>query len=377
MPFTRIYFDVAEDKLKSVRGAIEMDDLYTGDEIKQTLEDGLWTVEANFKGDDPEIPTGSGIPWMEIANKELDDWKTLGEAERTNKINEYLLTCNDKHPKDPWCSAFVNYCITQARLDGTNSAVAKSWADWKGGEQVNDYVPGCIVVFKRFDKQGKEVGGHVGFFVTKEGNDDPKILGGNQGTGGVTSLVHERKNVIAIRMPRDAVVQTGTSSVGEVGDDRKKVISGTFEQMAPGIMQQLMVDFPGLRDFHAAGILGNLGHESGGFKTMQEIKPTSGKGGYGWGQWTGPRRDNFNNWCKDKRLEPASYDANYGFLKHELQTTEKDAITAVLKTSSLEDAVRDFEIKFERAAPKTVNYESRNDYARRALNAYNSVRKGA
>lgn len=60
----------------------------------------------------------------------------------------------------------------------------------------------------------------------------------------------------------------------------------TFEQKAPAVMSALMKRFA-LKDFQPAGVLGNLGHESGGFVYLHEIGQPAGVGGYGWGQWTG------------------------------------------------------------------------------------------
>src|SRR5207237_660573 len=76
-------------------------------------------------------------------------------------------------------------------------------------------------------------------------------------------------------------------------------------------------------------ILGNIGHECGGFRLMQELRPTSGRGGFGWVQWTGPRRVAFEKFCDDNGLEPTSDAANYRFLKLELQTTEKATVPAM------------------------------------------------
>lgn len=60
-----------------------------------------------------------------------------------------------------------------------------------------------------------------------------------------------------------------------------------FRPKAPWIMELLMRDFPALDLDDAAAILGNLRHESGGFASLQEVKPTvkGSKGGYGWAQW--------------------------------------------------------------------------------------------
>src|SRR5262249_36370806 len=74
----------------------------------------------------------------------------------------------------------------------------------------------------------------------------------------------------------------------------------------PKIMADLMRDF-GLTDIQAAGILGNIGQECGGFTLWQEAHPLGGgQGGYGWCQWTGPRRTSFFAWCAQQGLSVQS-----------------------------------------------------------------------
>lgn len=147
-----------------------------------------------------------------------------------------------------------------------------------------------------------------------------------------------------------------------------------YTDMAPGIMRRLMVDFD-LDDIEAAAILGNLGHESGGFKFLQELKPLvpGSKGGYGWAQWTGPRRRQFEAYCKRNGLNPASDKANYGFLFVELTGSEKAAVSAVQQASGLAGKVKAFEMAFERAGVK--HYPSRIKYAEQALAAYRQNKK--
>jgi len=116
----------------------------------------------------------------------------------------------------------------------------------------------------------------------------------------------------------------------------------------------------------AAGIVGNLGHESAGFTAFEEV----GGGGRGWAQWTGPRRDAFFKWAEANNLDPQSAEANEGFLYHELDGAEAKSIEALRRTNNIEDATRVFESSFERAGVK--NYESRDSYASVALSAYNS-----
>jgi Phage tail lysozyme len=79
-----------------------------------------------------------------------------------------------------------------------------------------------------------------------------------------------------------------------------------------------------LAEHQVADILGNLGEECNGFTAMQEEKPLvpGSRGGYGWAQWTGSRRVKFEDFCRDQGLGAWSDEANYGFLKLELQTSQ-------------------------------------------------------
>ncbi len=139
----------------------------------------------------------------------------------------------------------------------------------------------------------------------------------------------------------------------------------TFGQKAPGIMKNLMTDF-GLTKEQAAGIVANLGHESAGFTAYQEKNPLGGgRGGAGWAQWTGPRRRQFEAWAARNGLDPRSDAASYGFLKHELQTSEAGSLAAVRRQSSAHGSMVAFENSFERAGVK--NWGSRQRYLNQAM----------
>lgn len=146
-----------------------------------------------------------------------------------------------------------------------------------------------------------------------------------------------------------------------------------FRAKAPVVMRDLMRDFPELEVDDTAAILGNLGHECAGFTKLQEVKPVvaGSRGGYGWAQWTGPRRRAYEAWCKAQKLDPASDAANYGYLVVELRGPEKKAIPAVVKAVGLNAKVKAFELAFERAGAK--HYDSRNKWAQRALDAWNAA----
>lgn len=142
-----------------------------------------------------------------------------------------------------------------------------------------------------------------------------------------------------------------------------------FTEKAPRIMRLFMQDFS-LSDESAAAILGNIGHECGGFQLMQELKPTvkGSRGGYGWVQWTGPRRRAYEAYCARAKLNPASDEANYAYMFVELTSTEKGAITALKNAVGLPAKVKAFENSYERAGVK--HYPSRIKYAEQALAAF-------
>ncbi|MBA4220163.1 MAG: hypothetical protein C0458_05465 [Methylobacterium sp.] len=159
---------------------------------------------------------------------------------------------------------------------------------------------------------------------------------------------------------------------GKDAESAAPIQGTTFNQKAPGVMRRLMQDF-GLTKEQAAGIVGNLGHESTGFNELQEKNPLipGSRGGYGWAQWTGPRRRAFEAWAAEKGLDPASDEANYGFLKHELETSERGALAAVRGAKTVGEATVAFEQSYERAGIK--HYGSRHRWAGRALTAYDSA----
>ena len=147
-------------------------------------------------------------------------------------------------------------------------------------------------------------------------------------------------------------------------------MSTIFETKAPGIMLRLMSEFS-LTLQSAAAILGNLGHESAGFTSMQEINPVNGgAGGLGWAQWTGPRRREFVEFCRRNGYDTRSDIGNLSFLMHELRGSQAAALRGLNEAGSLRDAVMSFEAKFERADPRYKHYDRRVAYAEKAIRAY-------
>lgn len=118
---------------------------------------------------------------------------------------------------------------------------------------------------------------------------------------------------------------------------------------------RLMRDF-GLTAEECAAVFGNLGHESGGFAVLQEQGKRHGSGGWGWAQWTGPRRRAFDAFALSHRLSATSDEANYEYLCFELRGLERAAIPAMKRAVGLEGKVRAFERQFERAGIPAIGH---------------------
>lgn len=127
----------------------------------------------------------------------------------------------------------------------------------------------------------------------------------------------------------------------------------------------------GLELHQVAGMFGNFGVETGGFKHDQELRPMvpGSKGGRGWAQWTGygksGRRGPFEAWCKANGLKPATDEASYGYVVHELRGSEVGALTALRRCTTVDGATESFMRRYER--PGIPHLPQRKAYGREAL----------
>jgi hypothetical protein len=142
----------------------------------------------------------------------------------------------------------------------------------------------------------------------------------------------------------------------------------SFAEHAPRIMERLMREH-GLTREQAAGVVGNLAHESAAFTAYEEGAPNKfGTRGAGWAQWTdtpgSPRRQMFEKWARDHNLDPKSPEASERYL-FEGDPEFAKAIGAVKGAKTGPEAVRAFHDSFERSAHPDA--PDRYNYARRAL----------
>lgn len=118
-------------------------------------------------------------PWMEFAKKEIDQSEIPGSQHNPRILQYHASTtfraCSDE---TPWCSAFVNWCLRQAGLNGTNSAAAQSWITWG---KASAAISGAITVVRDVSAGSSlsASGFHVGFLVQDTGSHY-RLLGGNQ-----------------------------------------------------------------------------------------------------------------------------------------------------------------------------------------------------
>lgn len=147
-----------------------------------------------------------------------------------------------------------------------------------------------------------------------------------------------------------------------------------FQSVAPRYMARFMIDFATYKvdDLDAAAVFGNFGTESLGLTVLQEIHPVvrGSRGGYGWPQWTGKRRVQYETWCKNLKFDPAADDSNYNYVKVELNGEYRVCLVRLKAAHGLHDKVAAFERFFEGAG--VVNLNSRISWANVALEAFHN-----
>lgn len=118
----------------------------------------------------------------------------------------------------------------------------------------------------------------------------------------------------------------------------------------------------GLSREQAAGIMGNLMHES--YLKTDAVGDTGKAKGIA--QWHPDRYRALLRFSSENGLNPNDYRTQLAFIMHEFQTTENKAYAALLNTNTVAGATEAFSSKYER--PGNPMMTSRMSYARDALN---------
>jgi uncharacterized protein (TIGR02594 family) len=93
-----------------------------------------------------------------------------------------------------WCSAFVNWCMEEVRIQGTGNAAASSWLKW--GKHLSTPKLGCVTIMRRSG------GNHVGFYIDSSAHYIT-LLGGNQGNEVKISHGFHKNDLRGYRWPPD------------------------------------------------------------------------------------------------------------------------------------------------------------------------------
>ena len=171
---------------------------------------------------------------------------------------------------------------------------------------------------------------------------------------------------------------TSASSASTTSSSAKPMKSG---DTAMNMMRDLTAD--GYSATQAAAITGNAQYESANFTAHEEYAPNAyGTKGAGYFQWTNAggsnRRDNFENYAKNNKLDPRSYQANTGFMMHELKGGAGNHWTGGMndqgfrQIGDLSTAVTSFQNNYLRPAKETANTSQRLSNAQNILQQFQS-----
>lgn len=195
-------------------GAVE--ETVNGFFIKSTniLNEALTRARTLIEKHAPEV-TGvaelnADTPWMAFADGELPFWKDKVETDPagTQRVDQYFdATDYDNNGKpDPWCGAFVAWCLQQAGGKAAESIVsgparAAHWKNWGEVELLhltrNKIPRGAIVVLS--PAPGTNSSGHVCFYdKAVPTSDKVSCLGGNQ-SNRVRLTEYAASRIVAIR----------------------------------------------------------------------------------------------------------------------------------------------------------------------------------
>ena len=134
-------------------------------------------------------------PWLAVANGEIGEEEIAG-PENNPRILDYVSAVKStrgvQDDEIDWASAFAEWSLNQVGIEGPQSMEPNDWLNW--GRAINIPEQGCITVFS-FKGLG-----HVGFFISEEGNS-VNILGGNQ-SDVVKISRYAKKDAIGYRLPK-------------------------------------------------------------------------------------------------------------------------------------------------------------------------------
>lgn len=141
--------------------------------------------------------------WLDVARAEIGVSERAG-AVHNPRILQYHTATSLRATTDEtaWCASFVNWCLRQSGVAGTNSAAAASFTNWG---RLSPAVAGAICVIHNSAAAGGRLttsGNHVAFLI-EETASSFVLLGGNQADSvRVSSFQKGRWHLRAMRWPQ-------------------------------------------------------------------------------------------------------------------------------------------------------------------------------
>ena len=142
------------------------------------------------------------------------------------------------------------------------------------------------------------------------------------------------------------------------------------------VEQRLMQDL-GLPLTGASGITGLLTAESG-ITAVNEQHPLipGSRGGFGWAQWTGPRRVAFEAFAKARGADVTDPETNYQFLLQELQQPAYAGMLDQLRNAASPQEAARIAFPFESGGDPRAKFGNRADLAAQAYDAFKPPLEG-
>lgn len=170
-----------------------------------------FTLVRELTPEDLIYMTADKLPWFVKAREEMvKGVKETGTPPNSDILKYFKATGFSTNREDPWCGAFVAWCLANSGSDIAAKSVVKataaraaSWKTWGDvevpvGAWEKAAIPVGSVVVLRPRSGTTDSSGHVGFFVEANG-DKVSLLGGNQSNSVKVSEFNKRQ-VVAIRM---------------------------------------------------------------------------------------------------------------------------------------------------------------------------------
>ena len=209
-------------------------------------------------------------------------------------------------------------------------------------------------------QQGSQV---IGFFIDGSSSQLPMVMGSVHHFERKKNATRNNKEETPLDGEEPSDVQDGEGNDGRKIDSQDLPGGSNGEKIFNYLKKQ------GLTDEQAAGVIGNLTAESN--LDPNALNPNDvGKPAFGLAQWRGSRYEDLIEFSNSNGLDHTTLEAQLPFMMHELESQSWLGYGALQNATTVSDATRVFETKFERPRPGT--FGKRYNFAQIAYDLYSS-----